>query len=1130
MAALQAPGRIVADTKHDLTGDPIGFLAQALTPWSEIMPLGQLQNQAYGYLFPQGAFFAAGQVLHIPATVTQGVWWALTLCLAFTGAYRLAEAAGVGTHPTRILAGLLYAVGPRMVTTVAAISSEAWAVALAPWIAVPLVRLLRAEPGTTTRGQVIRAALSSAVAVLMTGAVNATSTAAACIVGGLFALSAGVFGPARARAWGLLAAWLPAVVAVSIWWLVPLLLMGRYSPPFTDYIESAGVTTRWMSLTEVLRGTTSWAPFVSVEREGGHALVVEPVFIIATMAVAAIGIAGLAMRSMPGRRTWWFIGAVGIALMAAWTYPFAPLNGPGRAFLDGAGAALRNVHKFDSVWRLPLIMGVAHLATRVLPTGRGELLHPEKHPRAVGAMALAVITVVATAPAWTGRLAAGEPFTEVPGYWAEAASWLTEHDDGSRTLVEPAAPFGDQEWGFTRDEPLQPLAEVPWAVRDAIPLVPPEAIRGLDGVQDALHTGRGVPTLAATLRAQGVGRILVKRDARDTGRTSDPRALQRTLSNSPGLTKAASFGEPGEPGGGLDIWTVDGSRDALAPRIADVATLPWVAGGPEVLTRLDAIDGSASKRLLVQDATDALPGLIASSPGVVPGPLPVTVTDTPAVRSRNYGEVTGAVTAIRPADEDPLVANPVPDYPVAGAALTAIESGGGTVTASSESDDPYAFGGADSAHPVTAAVDGDPETWWQPARGQGQGEHIDITLPGAVKLGQVRIIGARVPSRVQVETDAASTSTQILPGETAHLPIPGGPTRHLRLTATQAPLGVGIAELRIIDAAGRDITPTRVAVVPPAPEGTRPWRWVLGQEIREGVLHRIIDVPSAVTVRIDSAACHRGRESSGVTVDGGDLLDCGAELALTPGRHHVATPETWTSLTDVSALPVVPVTGDALDDAQVAASPAPRVIWRPVSANDGLRATVGGRELTPTLVDGWQQAWIVPAGVSGEFHLEFTATGAWRGGIIGGGVLAALVLLGTLVVRRRVREARPAPNTPADLPAAMAPVVTTVLAVLVAGWPGFLVTVAVQVATAGLARVLGRRRPESAPGLPGWLAIAAGTVTGVAGVVASWEPWPGSGYLAATWGVQLLLVAALSLVGAAQTRPMKRRAGSSTSA
>ncbi|WP_448852647.1 alpha-(1-_3)-arabinofuranosyltransferase domain-containing protein [Corynebacterium sp. 335C] len=1163
---IQSPGRIVADTKHDLSQDPAGFLAQSLSIWSETMPLGQLQNQAYGYLFPQGAFFALADATGLPAWIAQALWWSLLLCAAFTGFYRLAEAAGVGRHGARVLAALLYAVGPRIVSTLSAISSEAWAVALAPWIAVPLVRLLRAEPGSTSQGQVVRAALSSAMAVLLTGAVNATSTAAACVVAGVLVLAAALFGPARRRAWGLLAAWIPAVALVSVWWLIPLLLLGRYSPPFTDYIESAGVTTRWLNLAEVLRGATSWAPFVSVEREGGNALVSQPFFVVATMAVAAVGVAGLAMRSMPQRLTWWLVGAVGIAAMASWTWPFAPLEEPGRAFLDGAGAALRNVHKFDSVWRIPLLMGLAHLTSRVLPPhapadGAADArddgdrpgspagadgdaaaaaeggaradraarlapwLHPEKHPRAIGAMAVLVIAVCATAPAWTGRLAPGRPFEQVPAYWTEAADWLNEHGRGSRTLVEPAMPFGDQEWGFTRDEPIQPLAEVPWAVRDAVPLVPPEAIRGLDGLQDAISRGQGVPTLAATLRAQGVGHVLVKHDFRATGRTADPAAIGRTLAASPGLRPVADFGDASR--GGLVVWEVEGAGDALAPRIAPADAPPLVAGGPEVLPRLDEVDGFSSARVLAQDATAPLTAARQH-------PVPVTVTDTPATRSRNYGEVVDAVTAIRPDDDEPRVPNPVPDYPVAGAAETSVIESGGTVAASSEADDPYNFGGTEPAHSVTALVDGDPSTWWKPARGHGQAEYVEFTLPEATDLREVRLTGAERPFRVQVRTDSASTSAQVFPGETADVAVPGGPTATVRVTATQAPLGFALSEVRLIGSSGADVTPARVPAVPPAPEGTHPVRWLLGQEIPEGTMRRLVELPRDVTLRVDSDACRRGADSSWVRVGDGEELACGAEVALPAGPHVVSSPARWVALTDVAAYPPAPVAGETVAG-DVAPADVDRVIWRPVSANEGLRATVGGVELRPTLVDGWQQAWIVPAGVSGAFAVDFPAESTWRGGILAGAVLAAVMAVAAIVVRRFTPDPQPAAHAPgtrgADLPAAVAPAVTAVLSFLVAGLPGLAVTAVVQGGAAVAAAVARRRAPATwGRRAPGLAAVGAGCLVALAGVIASRAPWPESGYLAATWGVQLLLVAALSLLGAAQTLPSHRRAGSSTSA
>ena len=90
----QSPGQISPDTKLDLTANPLRFLARAFNLWNSELPFGQAQNQAYGYLFPHGAFFLAGDVLGLPGWVTQRLWWALLLVVGFWGLLRVAEALG----------------------------------------------------------------------------------------------------------------------------------------------------------------------------------------------------------------------------------------------------------------------------------------------------------------------------------------------------------------------------------------------------------------------------------------------------------------------------------------------------------------------------------------------------------------------------------------------------------------------------------------------------------------------------------------------------------------------------------------------------------------------------------------------------------------------------------------------------------------------------------------------------------------------------------------------------------------------------------------------------------------------------------------------------------------------------
>jgi arabinofuranan 3-O-arabinosyltransferase len=70
------------------------------------------------------------------------------------------------------------------------------------------------------------------------------------------------------------------------------------------------------------------------------------------------------------------------------------------------------------------------------------------------------------------------------------------------------------------------------------------------------------------------------------------------------------------------------------------------------------------------------------------------------------------------------------------------------------------------------------------------------------------------------------------------------------------------------------------------------------------------------------------------------------------------------------------------------------------NANDGWKATLNGKKLIPLRIDGWQQAWLIPAGAGGTVELEYEPVLIYDIGLIGGAVAVAL-LAGLALVRRR---------------------------------------------------------------------------------------------------------------------------------
>nr|WP_309234638.1 alpha-(1->3)-arabinofuranosyltransferase [Nocardia sp. XZ_19_385] len=868
---LQAPGSTVADTKYDLAQNPFGFLERAAHLWSSQAPMGQVQNQAYGYFFPHGAFFSAGHALGLPAWVTQRIWWALLLLAGFWGIVRLCETLGIGSRGSRVIAAAAFALSPRVLTTLGSISSETLPMVLAPW-----VLLAPAALGTAYRNRKLGGARSpagSALALALMGSVNAVATVAAFLPALLWW---GSYRPDR-RWWRFTLAWVPLLLLAVFWWAVPLLLLGKVSPPFLDYIESSGVTTQWASLGEVLRGTDSWTPFVSPERIAGAVLVTQPAAVLATGLIAAAGMAGLALRTMPYRGRLTLILLVGLAGICAGYV--GELSGPFaesvRVFLDSGGAPLRNVHKLEPLIRLPLVLGLAHLLARIplpasvpMPVWRNAFAHPERDRRVAVAALILTALALSTSLAWTGKLAPRGAYDQVPAYWQQTADWLSRNASDTRALVVPGAPFGSQVWGLTRDEPLQALASTPWAIRDSVPLNPPGTIRAMDSVQRLIADGRPSAGLATTLADQGIGVLVLRNDLDpESSRSTRPLLAHRAIEGSPGLTKVAEFGAPIKASVIADGLVADGDLRPAYPAIeiyqvrvrppgtpaqvrsgtgapssfpgaytVGLGDVPTVQGGPEVLERLRRSGNTGVPSLLAADATRA---------GLPPGP--VTITDSPMDRETDFGKVDNHNSALRAPTDPRRTHNLVPDYPVPGAELVRGEWSGATITASSAAADATQLGGAAPGSSTAAVVDGDPATSWISSgidSAVGQWLRLDLDKPiksaGLLTLTtSPAAIGAPV-KWVEVRTDNGSVSARITePGAPLSISLPAGRTTWVTVTAIRTENGTGggqfgISELGLEDYSVRD-TPVPVdirrrTVLPPLATGTQVQAWDLGQE------------------------------------------------------------------------------------------------------------------------------------------------------------------------------------------------------------------------------------------------------------------------------------------------------------
>ena len=778
---LQRLGETTFDTKLDLSVDPGNFLLRTLQAWNPESAMGEMQNQAYGYLFPHGLFFWIGDVVGLPEWVVQRLWSGVLLVVAYEGARRLFRAIDhdLARPFLPLLAGLAFALSPRLLGLSGALTGEIHPSAMLPWVVLPLVLVLRGRLGA------LHGAAWSGVAILLMGGVNASEVLLALVLPGLCVL-AGLRTPAGRK---LLLWWPLAVVAATAWWVAGLLIQGKYAPPFLDYIETSAVTTQPLGWTNVVRGADHWLSFVWTGGQpwwtGSYQLANDPLLIALAGLVTAVSLGGLFHPRMP-----WRLPLAGGFLVAAVLLTLghvdalgSPLSGTFQQMLDGVLSPFRNIHKLDPVLRLPMALGFAH-GVGILSTwiaGVAVQRWPDQGPRRVRsgtACAGVLLLALSAQPLFTGDLR--KPgWKEIPDAWHQAADYLAERRGEGRTMVLPGAGFGQQTWGWTIDEPFQAVADSPWVSRSQVPLTPGSTIRYLDAIEERIQDGVGSPVLADALARAGVKYLLVRRDL-DLWATEapTPARVDQALALSPGLEKVADFGELGSLGGSMiDVYEVD--RNVPLVEAVDVSSVKTLAGGPEdTLTAMEA--GLLSPGEVTVNASE--PGWEET---------PDVVGDGFRRRERQFGRLVDAVSEVMAKDEDYRTRRKVHDYHGVAesdrvhARYTSLKA----VRASSSSGYVDTFGSIRSEQGPFAAIDGSEESYWRSAPFADPTEQwIEFEFGRAETLTGMRVV-AGVDSvsgtpvrRVRIEVGDRSYDRNVDPGSgEVVLELPGTKADRVRI-------------------------------------------------------------------------------------------------------------------------------------------------------------------------------------------------------------------------------------------------------------------------------------------------------------------------------------------------------------
>ncbi|MFJ7338272.1 alpha-(1-_3)-arabinofuranosyltransferase family protein [Streptomyces sp. NPDC101116] len=344
-------------------------------------------------------------------------------------------------------------------------------------------------------------------------------------------------------------------------------------------------------------------------------------------------------------------------------------------------------------------------------------------------------------------------------------------------------------------------------------------------------------------------------------------------------------------------------------------------------------------------------------------------------------------------------------------------------------------------------TDGDLTTAWI----AGDRPTIHLRWEGKQPVGELVLAPAGGLSSRASEVHISSPDGAAIAGadENGWVRFPPITTDRLDITITRtAPLTlhnpVADEDLRLPVGLTEAYLPSLDQYRTPQPDGTRKFSVPCGKGPVVALDGELYETGAKGTVRdlverrgVEVTLCQEGRGDPEVRLDAGEHRLEGGDagpLALTDVTLTRGTvPEAAAAGRDLRIR-------DWLGDrrAVTVGSGAASYLTTYENFNDGWRATLNGKELTPVRLDGWQQGWRVPAGAGGRVTLSYEPATTYDAALIGSGIGIA-VLIGLALWRRR------APNPDAPQPAPPLPglwlgtIALTLVGVVIAGWFALLV-------------------------------------------------------------------------------------------